>query len=151
MDSQDFTIKNLGECKFRSPLNISGQKGPGLKGYISDEQRVLTSMQGRSGDTIDRQSSFEVAGPREKIFFKPAYTKAAIVTCGGLCPGINCVIRSLVAQLYAQYGIKNKKTKGSSPRGSEVLTRMLPGANPMQMAGFTAIAVFRWHPIRYLF
>jgi len=107
MDSQDFTIKNLGECKFRSPLNISGQKGPGLKGYISDEQRVLTSMQGRSGDTIDRQSSFEVAGPREKIFFKPAYTKAAIVTCGGLCPGINCVIRSLVAQLYAQYGIKN--------------------------------------------
>jgi 6-phosphofructokinase 1 len=36
------------------------------------------------------------AGPRKQIFFKPSETKAAIVTCGGLCPGLNVVIREIV-------------------------------------------------------
>jgi 6-phosphofructokinase 1 len=49
--------------------------------------------------------SFEKAGPKENIFFEPAKTKVAIVTCGGLCPGVNNVIRSLVNQLYYRYGI----------------------------------------------
>ena len=33
------------------------------------------------------------AGPRETIFHTPATTRIAIVTCGGLCPGLNDVIR----------------------------------------------------------
>jgi 6-phosphofructokinase 1 len=48
---------------------------------------------------------FEKAGPRDKIFFEPAKTKAAIVTCGGLCPGLNNVIRSLYLQLHYHYGV----------------------------------------------
>ena len=51
--------------------------------------------------------SVEVAGPREKIFFDPSKTKAAIVTCGGLCPGINDVVRTLVMELYHRYGVRN--------------------------------------------
>ncbi len=50
--------------------------------------------------------SVELAGPREKIFFDPARTKAAIVTCGGLCPGINDVIRSVTMTLFYRYGVK---------------------------------------------
>ncbi len=51
--------------------------------------------------------SVEPAGPRKNIFFNPAQTKAAIVTCGGLCPGINDVIRSVTMTLFYRYGVKN--------------------------------------------
>ena len=49
---------------------------------------------------------FEKAGPREKIYFDPSKTKCAIVTCGGLCPGINDVIRSIVNEAHYHYGIR---------------------------------------------
>ena len=56
---------------------------------------------------MDRPLSVEPAGPRKKIFFDPTQTKAAIVTCGGLCPGINDVIRSVTMTLFYRYGVKN--------------------------------------------
>jgi len=49
--------------------------------------------------------SFEKAGPKEFIYFEPAKTKVAIVTCGGLCPGLNNVIRGIVTQLYHRYQV----------------------------------------------
>ncbi len=51
--------------------------------------------------------SVELAGPRDKIFFNPSRTKAAIVTCGGLCPGINDVIRSITTTLFFNYNVRN--------------------------------------------
>jgi 6-phosphofructokinase 1 len=50
--------------------------------------------------------AFEMAGPRQKIYFDPARVKAAIVTCGGLCPGINNVIRTLVFEMHYRYGVR---------------------------------------------
>ena len=50
--------------------------------------------------------SMELAGPREFMFFDPSKTTVAIVTCGGLCPGINNVIRSLVMTLHHRYGVR---------------------------------------------
>ena len=50
---------------------------------------------------------FEKAGPREKLFFNPKSTTAAIVTCGGLCPGLNDIIRSIVLELHYAYGVRN--------------------------------------------
>jgi 6-phosphofructokinase 1 len=44
------------------------------------------------------------AGAREKIFFEPSTVKAAVVTCGGLCPGMNSVIREICCSLYRLYG-----------------------------------------------
>ena len=49
---------------------------------------------------------FEAAGPREKIFFDPATLNCGIVTCGGLCPGLNDVIRSIVLSLHHHYGVR---------------------------------------------
>src|SRR4029077_10927433 len=49
--------------------------------------------------------AFEMAGPREKIYFEPEKTACAIVTCGGLCPGLNDVIRAIVMQLTYLYGV----------------------------------------------
>jgi 6-phosphofructokinase 1 len=49
---------------------------------------------------------FEPAGPRRSIFFDPAKLRVGVVTCGGLCPGINDVIRGLVMELTFHYGVQ---------------------------------------------
>lgn len=99
----DFTIKNLGEGRIQSPLNIAN--------FTKDEKRLLFNsyLDGYSTltDSEGNPLSVELAGPREKIFFDPARTKAAIVTCGGLCPGINDVIRSVTMTLFYRYGVKD--------------------------------------------
>jgi 6-phosphofructokinase 1 len=51
--------------------------------------------------------SFELAGPREKIYFDPSKLRCALVTCGGLCPGLNDIIRAVVLELYYHYGVRN--------------------------------------------
>ncbi len=53
----------------------------------------------------DPGEQFELAGPRARLFFEPRRTRAAIVTCGGLCPGLNNVIRSLFLELHYGYGV----------------------------------------------
>lgn len=99
----DFVIKNLGERKIPSPH---------LPGYFTeDNKRILFNIgQNNYNELKDRDElplSVEVAGPREYIYFDPPKVKAAIVTCGGLCPGINDVIRAVVMQLYYRYDVKN--------------------------------------------
>ncbi|MBI3395946.1 MAG: ATP-dependent 6-phosphofructokinase [Spirochaetia bacterium] len=98
----DTTIATLGPCRYDTPLTSQS--------FVKDSERVLVdadpekvrqAMQG--GGAPD---SFENAGPRSKIYFDPARTSAAIVTCGGLCPGLNNVIQSLVRTLYFHYGVK---------------------------------------------
>jgi 6-phosphofructokinase 1 len=99
----DFTIQSLGECTIDSTLNVSY--------YTTDYRRVLFNIDPHHYADLKAQDglplSVEVAGPRAKIFFDPARTKAAIVTCGGLCPGINDVIRAVVMELYYRYGVQN--------------------------------------------
>ena len=99
----DFTIQNLGEGTIPSPVIVSY--------YTSDSRRILFNNYLDNFATLQTEEgvplSVEVAGPREKIFFDPAQTKAAIVTCGGLCPGINDVIRAVVMTLYYRYNVKN--------------------------------------------
>jgi 6-phosphofructokinase 1 len=79
--------------------------------YTPDSKRVLYNIYLEHFKDITTQDgaplSLEVAGPREKIFFDPVQTKAAIVTCGGLCPGINDVIRAVIMELFYRYGVKN--------------------------------------------
>ncbi len=99
----NFVIPNLGEPKIRSPLTV---------GYFkSDEERVLSviniSPRKDRSKPPDPALSLEVAGPRERIYFEPSKVKAAVVSCGGLCPGINDVIRALVMELHFRYGVRN--------------------------------------------
>ena len=103
MTSKDFTVETLGKCPVASPLNISQ--------FVSEDDRVLLEptleFLRKHGGKKAVPPSFEFAGPREKIFFDPATTKSAIVSCGGLCPGINDVIRGLVHELHYRYGAGN--------------------------------------------
>src|SRR5258706_15680769 len=92
----DTTIKSLGPCEIISPLRNRGGVEVSFK---TDAERILYDHLHNGHEAEDGPLSFEVAGPREKIFFNPAKTTAGIVTCGGLCPGLNDIIRGIVTQL----------------------------------------------------
>lgn len=110
VSTKDFQVQTLGESTFDSPLKLSKVDGDYLTNYVQEEEKILynnslnlVAEEFKNGVPI----SFEKAGPREKIFFDPAQTRAGIVSCGGLCPGINDVIRGLVMQLYYLYKVES--------------------------------------------
>jgi 6-phosphofructokinase 1 len=107
---EQLRIAALGPATIPSPLGLSTVCGDGVANYVVDTESVLydldrdrTQARLRAGQALP---AFERAGPRARIFFDPAGTRAAIVTCGGLCPGINNVIRSLVMTLHHGYGVR---------------------------------------------
>jgi 6-phosphofructokinase 1 len=108
--TEDFQIKKLGNCQIPSPLQLSKLDDDGIFNYIEDEERILYKADLNYYKSCVKDNtepvSFEKSGPKENIYFDPCKTKAAIVTCGGLCPGLNNVIRGLVMQLYGRYGVK---------------------------------------------
>jgi 6-phosphofructokinase 1 len=109
MKYEDFFVTSLGKGGVVSPLKHTQRAESPVYKFVDDSERILydASLENfnRCKDTGEMPVSFEKAGPRESIFFEPAKTKVGIVTCGGLCPGLNNVIRSLVNELYYRYGI----------------------------------------------
>lgn len=100
-------IPTLGEAKIISPLKQHTKPGEPEKRFVSDDARVIVDVQiNRLETNLKENSSFDQAGPREKIYFDPSKLKCAIVTCGGLCPGLNDIIRSIVLELYHIYNVK---------------------------------------------
>lgn len=106
---EDFLVDTLGKCKITSPLNLSKKNGDGVVNYVNDNERVLYDVTLKAfhyNKEHNREPiSFEKCGPKEHIYYDPSKTRAAIVTCGGLCPGLNNVIRGLVMQLHYRYGV----------------------------------------------
>lgn len=95
-------IQNFGQCSIPSPANYEY--------YTSDSSRLIFKTVFQSEEDWNsyvkgNPDFFEQAGPREKIYFSPKEVTAGIVTCGGLCPGINDVIRGIVMELYYRYGV----------------------------------------------
>ncbi|MGI9548322.1 MAG: ATP-dependent 6-phosphofructokinase [Flavobacteriaceae bacterium] len=102
----DLSIEKVGESMISSPLK---EKNKAVQ-FVTDDRKVLfeifTEDSNKYSQGVPEQPTTEVAGPREKIYFDPATSKAAIVTCGGLCPGINDVIRAIFISLFYEYGVK---------------------------------------------
>ena len=102
-EKYDLSIETVGKGTLKSPMK-------GVP-FVSESERVsLTADVGRIQDFCKRGieiPSLEAAGPRETIFHDPAWTRAGIVTCGGLCPGLNNVIKGLVQVLWFDYGVRN--------------------------------------------
>ncbi|HXY38771.1 MAG TPA: ATP-dependent 6-phosphofructokinase, partial [Vicinamibacteria bacterium] len=98
----DFTISSLGECRVPSPM--AGAR------FTRDDERVLYhATLADLQPWLDQRRTppaMEAAGPRERIFFDPAALSCGIVTCGGLCPGLNDVIRAIVLSLHHHYGVR---------------------------------------------
>src|ERR1700757_3284779 len=88
-------ITSLGQARFLSPVGHS----------VSDQARIPADIVRDPAAPERDEVLFELAGPRAKLFFDPAQTRAGIVTCGGLCPGLNNVIRSLFFELHHTYGV----------------------------------------------
>lgn len=109
MKYEDFIVQTLGKTNVLSPLKNNQRADSPVYKFVRDDERILYDP---TFDSVKKMLepgevpvSFEKAGPKEYIFFEPAKTKVGIVTCGGICPGLNNVIRSLVNQLYYRYGI----------------------------------------------
>jgi 6-phosphofructokinase 1 len=110
MNHEDLIVKMVGRPAVKSPLIQTATKDEHVYEFIKDSDRVLhdASLENfmKCIEKNETPISFEQAGPREFLYFDPVKTKAAIVTCGGLCPGLNNVIRSVFNQLYYRYNVK---------------------------------------------
>ncbi|MDC6367123.1 MULTISPECIES: ATP-dependent 6-phosphofructokinase [Flavobacteriaceae] len=105
-----FQIESLGEPKYKSPLQLSTVRGDKIFDFVRDSDRLVFDLSldqyNQCLDSGEEPLCLEKSGPRQHIFFEPKNVTAAIVTCGGLCPGINNVIRGLVMTLHYFYGVK---------------------------------------------
>jgi 6-phosphofructokinase 1 len=110
MNAADLAIKSLGPCRIDSPLKPLIESRRTTVHYVAEDDRVLfhdtARLVAESGCAVDALPGFEPAGPRRAIFFDPAKMRVGIVTCGGLCPGINDVIRGIVMELSFHYGVQ---------------------------------------------
>ncbi len=109
MGTPDLGVTTLGACRIDSPLaRLLRQQGT-TQHYVDESDRVLlddtVAMVSARGVALADLPGFEPGGPRRKIFFDPSKTRVGIVTCGGLCPGLNDVIRALVLELTSHYGV----------------------------------------------
>jgi 6-phosphofructokinase 1 len=103
----DLSIPQLGAPRRRSPLHLSTARGDRVCNFVSDDERVLYHAAVGGPEATNGDLSFERAGPRARIFFDPAELRAGMVTCGGLCPGTNSVIRAATMELWFRYGVRS--------------------------------------------
>ncbi|MFM2417590.1 MAG: Diphosphate-fructose-6-phosphate 1-phosphotransferase [Pseudomonadota bacterium] len=108
LTAADLAIPDLGPCTIASP--VAAQLGERAMHFVGAADKVLLddrlSMVGVYAQRRD-VPAFELAGPRNRIFWKPDEVRAAVVTCGGLCPGLNNVIRGVVLELWHGYGVRH--------------------------------------------
>ncbi|MDQ1288973.1 MAG: 6-phosphofructokinase 1 [Actinomycetota bacterium] len=107
--AHELVVDTLGPCRVDSPLSARIAARSASPHAVSEDDRVLydlaLSHAAARGLPAAELPGFEPSVARRKIYFDPAKTRAGIVTCGGLCPGLNNVIRGLVQQLTNQYGV----------------------------------------------
>lgn len=106
----DFSIDTLGRTTVKSPIVMSKKDGDLVANYVNDSNKIFFNSEAiqlpdSQVQAVD-STVVERAGPREFIYFNPAHVHAAICTCGGICPGLNNVIRALVRCLWYSYGVR---------------------------------------------
>jgi 6-phosphofructokinase 1 len=98
----DLAVKSLGACRHPSPL-----AAPAHEPFVDEARRVLLcSDTVQLGGMGSPPPSFEPAGPRARIFFDPGALTCGVLTCGGLCPGLNNVVRAIVLRLAYAYRVR---------------------------------------------
>jgi 6-phosphofructokinase 1 len=141
----NFEVSRLGDCRIPSPM-----KGTP---FVKEHEHLLyhsSLPEIESYLTTGAQPPrFELAGPREHIYFDPSKLKCGIVTCGGLCPGINDVIRAIVMSLFYHYGVKTVfgfryGYEGLSSRHGHAVLELNPeNVNSIHQLGGTILASSR--------
>ncbi|MBN2491294.1 MAG: ATP-dependent 6-phosphofructokinase [Planctomycetes bacterium] len=98
-------VESLGPCRFPSPLGLSTRRGDSVGNFVPEGTWVRHDIEVGPEGAGEEDLLFEKAGPRAHLFFDPARARVAIVTSGGLCPGLNNVIRSAFLSLHFNYGV----------------------------------------------
>jgi len=110
IESMITEIPTLGGTTITTPVQRRADGTDGIS-FVSDDDRVVIEISDRqiARMVADGQKlpCFELAGPRRRIYFDPSKLKCALVSCGGLCPGLNDIIRSIVLELHYGYGVRN--------------------------------------------
>jgi len=122
---EDLEVQRLGACRIQSPISGAYFVDDGDQVVLHSNPVTLQGMLEKDGKLL----AMEQAGPREKIYFDPSKLKCGIVTCGGLCPGLNDVIRAVVLSLYHNYKVR---TVFGFPYGYEGLTYRF-GHTPVEL------------------
>ncbi|XP_052182674.1 ATP-dependent 6-phosphofructokinase 2 [Diospyros lotus] len=100
-------LRNQNLKTYPNPLDLNQFFCPSDGFYLTHTDVVLSQASfDLSVPKFNSAAAYPRAGPRKHIFFDPSHVRAAIVTCGGLCPGINTVIRELVVGLWELYGVR---------------------------------------------
>ena len=98
----EFAVETLGPCRYPTPFACTR--------YVTAEDRISFHSEMKllraAFEQHQEPPSFAMAGPRESLFFDPRQLSCAIVTCGGLCPGLNDVIRAIALSLHYLYGVQ---------------------------------------------
>ena len=123
----DFLVEQLGPCTVPSPLGLPEGDSEHAAPYVPEVGRIAYEVDFNDGKPVNPPLLLEKAGPRARLFFDPKKTTVGIVTCGGLCPGLNNVIRSLVLHLHHKYGVPKVLGfrygyEGLSPTGADPMT-----------------------------
>ena len=109
-DSIDTTIATLGHPKITSSIRRH-EKDSLSRNFVHDSDRILVDVNLKNLIKLAEEGkdfpAFELAGPRSKIYFDPSKLRCALVTCGGLCPGLNDIIRAIVLELFYGYEVRN--------------------------------------------
>ena len=100
LTQEQLVVPTLGPVRFESPLQAKGRT------FADESIRVRVNRHLDVREPNPGSLSFEEAGPRRRLFFNPSDTTAAFVTCGGLSPGLNNVIRSGCLELTHNYGVR---------------------------------------------
>lgn len=107
---RDLRIDQLGKCRFDSPLKDLLDYRQHSINFVEESDRILVdntvSANSNELDSAVEMTGLEPAGARRRIYFDPSKSSAGIVTCGGLCPGLNNVVRALVNELTVRYGVE---------------------------------------------
>ncbi|NOR48004.1 MAG: ATP-dependent 6-phosphofructokinase [Methanosarcinaceae archaeon] len=106
----DLSVRKLGECSYEFNAIYLNNKFENQQFYVPDNEQILAVIDKSSVDGLLEKGialpAFEKAGPKKKLFFEPGKATYAIVTCGGLCPGVNSVISGIVMLNYYRYNNK---------------------------------------------
>jgi 6-phosphofructokinase 1 len=149
----DLYVRELGEATYPSPLahELDGRRD--TIHWVGESDRVLLddtrAMAAARQLAVAELPAFEPAGPRRRLFFDPADVHAGIVTCGGLCPGLNNVVRGLVLELIERYGVHRitgfvggyRGLTGEGSKGAVELTR--EAVHDIQNQGGTILGTSR--------
>jgi 6-phosphofructokinase 1 len=132
-------VESLGEAKFPSPVARTVRDGIPIPLHLY-------------GEAPDPEAAFELAGPRERLYFDPKTVRAGLVTCGGLCPGLNNVIRSVFMALHHTYGVRSVigyryGYRGLDPNCEHPPLSLNPDfVNDIHKHGGTVLGTSRGHP-----